>query len=72
MRGGQVARPAHMSLLGVWGAERRVRHVKWPFEGVGKDSGGWLVNFCLERMMGLGLGWLMMDVCLFLQGLEND
>lgn len=51
-----------MSLLGVWGVERRVRHVTWPFEWVGKDSAGCEVIFCLVRIMGVALGWLMMYI----------
>lgn len=54
-----------MSLLGVWGVERRVRQVTWPFEGVGKDSAGWEVIFCSGRIMGVVLGWLMMYPLVF-------
>lgn len=40
MCGGQTAKPAHMSEVGVCGEERRVRHVRWPWAGLGNDSGG--------------------------------
>ncbi len=52
-----------MSLLGVCGVERRVRHVMWPLEGEGNDSGDWEVICCPGRIMGVvSVGWRMMYV----------
>lgn len=56
MRGGQTAMPAERSAVGVVGCEIRVCQVSVPFAGVGKDSGGVVVEYVEGIMVGSVFG----------------